>query len=647
MRHARGGMFGIGGVSARSFVVGAGALVALAGSAMAAPGTDFSWIGAVDNTWSTAGNWTSNATAPDPNNPSNTGNANTSINFKTLANGAAAANRDTTIDLPGSVIPGGKKLAQNAAISNLYRIKFLSLNAGADGDYSVAASNGNLALHLVGAAGDDRIIENNASGSTLTMNLPIAIEDRLTVRGVAAAGLAGDLVFKQQISDGTIAGGAARPGNIVVRYDRKGLASFGAANTFTGGVELQLGNLGIDNDQALGTGQFTITSGTVVAQTVDRLIKNKVFVSGDFTLGDGKTLRLGGETTFAGDRILTIAKGFNKITIANGGGKLLSVPFGGKAPVLSIVGNDAPAIKAGKVARGDEGSVFEIEGATKGPGAKPAADGSLFDGTINVTSATFVLNGSLGGGTRNNAVVRLTGLTIGDGVNPAAIKGGGVRGNVNASKADVTTFFSGGPNGKATIKKGSAANIGNSPGVLGFDGGNFEMEGGSAISFFIDGLAPGEGPGFHSQLTITGATMILFNDAGLRPTLAPFVDGPNFLAQATIGDPLNTFSGSVVGIVDQVDSSGQLSLLSTGSLFQAQDGSLLTQGAIFTAADGFQWQISYTASLDGNGVLASAGDFFSANGNDVALRLVGVPTPGAALVLGLGGLVAARRRRQK
>lgn len=630
-------------VGVRTGVLSAATVALFAGAAAAVPGTIFNWNGNVDDTWSTANNWTSNATAPDPNNPSNTGNNQTAINFKTLT--GAAANRDTQIDLAGAAIAGGgaTKLLQNGGISRLFSSNFISLNAGADGDYSIRAFNANLALRMVQAPGVGGLaIIENQSAKDFTFNLPVAWNGVLNINGGGAA--AGDIVFKQQLSDVTFANaggvqvGAAQKGQLRVAYNRPGKVSLEVNNTFSDGIDWASGTLAFSTDKALGTGKLAINGGGGARPLLlraeggnTRTISNLVEVNADFGVDTSQNIRLQGEMAVKGAKEIKI-NGATTLAIARGGGKLT----GNTNPQLTITGDTVPTFDKGKVTA--NGSTFEIEGKA---GATAAAIATTWGGPITVVKGTLVVNAPFGG-----AGPTATTVVIGDGDNAALLKGGKGRRADIAVKADVSFNLAGVAPGKVTIKKAASFVPGNSPGVMGIEGGNVEMEGGSRYGVAIDGTTPGEGPGFHSQTTLLDGSFTLINDpfTGQRPILEPFVDGTNFLSTYVLGNPVDPLLGlgSAVGIIDQLGS--QPSLLSLAQLFETYNGAFLSQGSTFTAEDGFTWQISYTADLDSNGVLASPSDFFG-NGNDVAIRLLGVPTPGAAALLGLAGVFAGRRRR--
>jgi MYXO-CTERM domain-containing protein len=118
----------------------------------------------------------------------------------------------------------------------------------------------------------------------------------------------------------------------------------------------------------------------------------------------------------------------------------------------------------------------------------------------------------------------------------------------------------------------------------------------------------------------TTQTLMTFTDSASMAYALPVVSGVN-----NINNPVGTW----------------LPAAGTGNAFQASGGVLLTLGTLanFAAFNGQNavgtWQLEV---FDGAG-----GDL--GNVRQVVLSVTTVPTPGAMALLGLGGLIAARRRR--
>jgi len=144
--------------------------------------------------------------------------------------------------------------------------------------------------------------------------------------------------------------------------------------------------------------------------------------------------------------------------------------------------------------------------------------------------------------------------------------------------------------------------VGNSPGTATINGGDFAMTPNASFAVEIAGLTPGSQ---HDQLIITGAG----SDIALAGTLTLDVTGA---VAASVGDLIFIISNEAG---------------TTTGLFQ------YAQGAYVDTFYGKKWAISYSADLAGNAFLG---------GNDVAL--MAIPEPASAVVLGLTGLLALRRR---
>ena len=99
-----------------------------------------------------------------------------------------------------------------------------------------------------------------------------------------------------------------------------------SANTFSGGVALNAGNLTVNSAMAIGTGTLTISGGTALDQfALPSLVlatNNPVALNGDFTFNGSSSLNLG-----TGAVSLGTTPGNTRIITANGSGKVLT--FGG------------------------------------------------------------------------------------------------------------------------------------------------------------------------------------------------------------------------------------------------------------------------------------------------------------------------------
>lgn len=180
--------------------------------------------------------------------------------------------------------------------------------------------------------------------------------------------------------------------------------------------------------------------------------------------------------------------------------------------------------------------------------------------------------------------------------------------NGNISTSALTTVKSGatlggsGTVGALTIDSGGFLKPGNSPGITTVNG-NYTQNG--TLGVEIEGLAAGNGTGFHDQVIVNGT--VTLNGVLSIDSFTGFTPVNGSLIFILLNDGTDAVSGTFTG---------------------------LAQGALVGNYLGFDWQISYLAD--------SAGNTFT-GGNDIALTAV--PEPAAALLGGMGLLVLLRRRR--
>ncbi|MBY0260925.1 MAG: hypothetical protein K2Q20_01175, partial [Phycisphaerales bacterium] len=158
---------------------------------------------------------------------------------------------------------------------------------------------------------------------------------------------------------------------------------------------------------------------------------------------------------------------------------------------------------------------------------------------------------------------------------------------------------------------------GTSPGIL-TSFGNLAMNAGS--SFLAELAGPTVGTGYD-QMVVNGTVTLATTGAGVSLNAAL-----SYLPAASLSDIywilLNDSTDAVVG-----------------TFAGAPEGSLVSIGSF--AGVPYTAQISYTGNYDSlNPTVLGIG-----TGNDVVLYNI-VPAPGAAGLLGMAGLLAARRRRR-
>jgi autotransporter-associated beta strand protein len=201
-----------------------------------------------------------------------------------------------------------------------------------------------------------------------------------------------------------------------------GLLTLGTNNTFSGGVVLTAGTLGLGSSSALGSGALTINGGALASSVNARTLTNAVTVGGDFTLGGlSNSITLNGTVDLGGaTRTLTLA---NSATIGGGisnGGLTLSssnatrtltlnsnhtysgatLVSSGTLLVNGALANSSSVSVSSQATIGGNGSMANSltvdGGAFLQPGATTGAVGSLATGTLTLNGnylATLTANG--------------------------------------------------------------------------------------------------------------------------------------------------------------------------------------------------------------------------------------------------------------
>jgi T5SS/PEP-CTERM-associated repeat protein len=222
--------------------------------------------------------------------------------------------------------------------------------------------------------------------------------------------------------------------------------------------------------------------------------------------------------------------------------------------------------------------------------------------TLEVSGPTIEVNNGGGVGNAVDGAMRVTGSNFH--VSGTATVDGGV-GTLNVLSA--TLSGTGAINAKTNVL-GATLAPGNSPGILTLNG-DVTLDAASTFAAEIESLAS------YDAITVNGALTL----------------GGAYLQGSTVG-VLNIVAGDLyfIGRNDGVDPV-------TGTFSFTLGGAPIPDGA--TVAFGpASFTISYDADFAGNTLNG---------GNDIALEAqTTIPEPGSALLLGLGALVLARRRRK-
>jgi fibronectin-binding autotransporter adhesin len=241
--------------------------------------------------------------------------------------------------------------------------------------------------------------------------------------GYASGGVAGNIVNNSALvfsCDHWYGFSRNISGSGSVAFSGSGPTDLAGTNTYSGGTILNSGSLGLDSNQAIGTGTLTINGGMLRAVGMPRTISNNVVLNGDFTLG-----RM---TNLTGPVSLT-----KTITIT-------SANPSPQGPATSTISG---------IISGAYGLTFK-DGANP-TGAMILSGANTYTGATIVSSGTLFVNGSLG----DTAVTVNSGATLG---------GSGVFGGIT------------------TIESGGHLAPGNSPGTITFTNG-LTLNSGAVLDF--------------------------------------------------------------------------------------------------------------------------------------------------------------------
>ena len=351
----------------------------------------------------------------------------------------------------GSVVPGSGDIAQfdgtyastNAwplgAATNWDGIQILSPSS------ALAIQNDGNTLTL-GTAGVDM----SAAGANFTMSNSILLGasqpwnvtagQTLTVAGV--------------VGDGGLGYG--------ITNANAGTLTLSGANTFGGGVTLSTGTLNISNAAALGTGLFTINSGTVTGGNVT--IANTNAWNGDFTFAGTAYLTINSNVTLSAVR--TVTKSGSGTFTVNGNitGPASLNPFditwagsGGGSMIIRLA---VPLRSPGQTNTVGTGTVSQygpITESVAGSAVGKAGAGTLnLYGTNTYTGSTYVTGGNLT--VASNGVLNAAStVTVNTNCTLTVSTGGLINGQVfdNATNTSANCTVNGTVAGNVTIAAGS------------------------------------------------------------------------------------------------------------------------------------------------------------------------------------------------
>jgi len=173
-------------------------------------------------------------------------------------------------------------------------------------------------------------------------------------------------------------------GSFSLTKDGASVLTLGGANTFTGGVTVALGTVRVGNNAALGTGDFSMATGTTLSSdsTAARVLANDYTFDGVVTLGDATNtgvLTLSGVGTLGSNTTVTAS---SAVVLSGAvGGAFLLTKDGASSLTLGV----ANTFTGGVTVQGGAGSVLRI-----------GHDTALGTGTLTLNTAGVVVSSDSG-----------------------------------------------------------------------------------------------------------------------------------------------------------------------------------------------------------------------------------------------------------
>jgi len=529
---------------------------------------------------------------------------------------------------PGDVADFNSAMGVQPNMSASVTIQELTFSTGASSGYDLTSSNTGIKLTLTntGTAGSSAIYSANTSGIN-TIDAPLVLGAAANSTQTFTQVSGGTLVVNGVISD---------TNNVTLSLAGGGIIQLGGANTYTGGTTLTAGTLNINNASALGTGTFTIASGSnaiidnTTAGAITLSTNNAQIWNGDFTFTGTQSLNLGtGAVTLGGNQTVTV----NANTLTVGG-------------VISGGGFGMTKAGAGTLTLG---GVNTYSGGTTVSAGTLQLSGS---GTLGSTSGTLTVNG----GTLN-----LNGTT--QGVGNLTGSGGTILNNATGTNVTLTI---GNNNGTGGNYSGVIAN-------------NTSGTGSVALTKTGTGTITLSGTNTYTGATAVNAGTLLVNGNNSSATGAVSVNGigTTLGGTGTIGGAVTVGSGAILLGGTGSGANGTLTLannltLNSGSIIELALGA---SGAHSTLSrTGGTWSLNaiqafiftnlgaqpgnYTNIITGLGsdpgsesgwTITNTGWIgnFTYSSGDISLNVVAVPEPSTwiAGALALGAVGWTQRRR--
>ncbi len=378
----------IGATGAKTAAAAADADVSIGHTVALARATTATWTGAVNNQWTTAGNWIGLGGTPlvggenliFPGGAANLSNT----------NGLAAATTFNSITITGS----GYTLAGNA----------ITLGAGNLADSSVAGAN---TISLAMAFAATRTVTVSDAGTTLLVSGVISGAGGLTKAGAGTLALSG-------------------------------------ANTYTGVTTIGAGSVEARNNTALGTvaGNTIVSAGaTLRINGAGLAIAEPITLNGTGVANGGALRNLANNNTVSGAITLGSAARINSdaglLTVSNtisGAGLGLTVGGAGNTTISGVIGTTTGTLTK------DSTGVLLLSAVNTYTGATTASGGTLRLGVANAVSASSAVTVAAGATLDMNGFSDTIGSLAGGGT---VTNGGAAAVTLNAGGNNTSTAFTG------------------------------------------------------------------------------------------------------------------------------------------------------------------------------------------------------------
>ncbi len=279
-----------------------------------------------------------------------------------------------------------------------------------------AILNGTQSLTFTGAwnmTGSRTLTVNTGNGATLAGIVTLGENNQ--ARTLAING-SGNLVISGVVQNGTGTGAdnLSKSGN--------GMLSLTANNTYSGSTTMSAGTLAVGSNQALGTGTFVLSGGTLASLGGPRSISNAVTLGGNAALASSSNITLLGLTTLTGSRTFTSNTGavatFSNINLSNSAtNRRLTITGSGETRIIGVVANGGTST-SGTITKSGTGTLI-LEGTNTYGGATTVSGGTLearSSGALGTTAGgTSVSSGAtlaLAGGISSGENLTLTGAGV-------------------------------------------------------------------------------------------------------------------------------------------------------------------------------------------------------------------------------------------